>query len=40
MGHETIGALVAAIVWNLMIWWLGIPPSSSHALVGELIGPP
>ncbi len=40
MGHETIGALVAAIVWNRMTWWLGIPPSSSHGLVGELIGPP
>ena len=31
-------ALGAAIVWNLITWWLGIPSSSSHALVGGLIG--
>ena len=30
--------IVAAIVWNLGTWWLGIPSSSSHALVGGLIG--
>jgi len=28
-----------AIIWNLGTWWLGIPSSSSHALVGGLIGP-
>jgi PiT family inorganic phosphate transporter len=32
------GALAGAIVWNLFTWWLGIPSSSSHALVGGLIG--
>jgi PiT family inorganic phosphate transporter len=34
-----IGAgLIAAIIWNLMTWWLGIPSSSSHTLVGGLVG--
>jgi PiT family inorganic phosphate transporter len=32
------GALMGAIVWNLITWWLGIPSSSSHALVGGLVG--
>jgi inorganic phosphate transporter, PiT family len=32
------GALMGAIVWNLVTWGLGIPSSSSHALVGGLIG--
>jgi PiT family inorganic phosphate transporter len=31
-------ALVAAIAWNLATWWLGLPSSSSHTLVGGLIG--
>jgi len=31
-------ALVGAIVWNLLTWWLGLPSSSSHALAGGLIG--
>ena len=31
-------ALVGAIVWNLLTWWYGIPSSSSHALVGGIIG--
>lgn len=31
-------ALIAAIIWNLITWWLGIPSSSSHALIGGLIG--
>jgi inorganic phosphate transporter, PiT family len=31
-------ALTAAIVWNLITWWAGIPSSSSHALIGGLIG--
>jgi PiT family inorganic phosphate transporter len=30
--------LLGAIVWNLATWWLGIPSSSSHALVGGLAG--
>src|SRR5947209_15341647 len=32
------GALGGAIVWNLLTWRLGIPSSSSHALVGGLVG--
>ena len=32
------GALMGAIVWNLITWWLGIPSSSSHALIGGLAG--
>jgi PiT family inorganic phosphate transporter len=31
-------ALVGAIAWNLITWYLGIPSSSSHALIGALIG--
>ena len=31
-------ALLSAIVWNLMTWWWGQPSSSSHALIGGLIG--
>jgi len=31
-------ALVGAIVWNLLTWWLGLPSSSSHGLVGGLCG--
>lgn len=31
-------ALVGAIIWNLLTWWLGLPSSSSHALVGGLCG--
>jgi inorganic phosphate transporter, PiT family len=30
--------LIAAIIWNLGTWWLGIPNSSSHALIGSIIG--
>lgn len=33
-----LSALVGAIVWNLFTWWFGIPSSSSHALVGGLVG--
>jgi PiT family inorganic phosphate transporter len=33
-----LAALVAAIVWNLFTWWLGLPSSSSHALIGGLCG--
>ncbi|MEO8809727.1 MAG: inorganic phosphate transporter [Rhodanobacter sp.] len=33
-----ICALLAAIVWNLITWWLGLPSSSSHALIGALVG--
>jgi len=41
-GHLAAGMLVAvftaALVWNVGTWWLGIPNSSSHALIGSLIG--
>ena len=33
-----ICALSAAIFWNLLTWWYGLPSSSSHALIGSLIG--
>lgn len=33
-----LAALSSAIVWNVVTWWLGIPSSSSHALVGGLLG--
>jgi len=32
------GALVGAMFWNVVTWWRGIPSSSSHALVGGLVG--
>lgn len=32
------GGLVAAIIWNLVTWWFGIPSSSSHALIGGFAG--
>jgi inorganic phosphate transporter, PiT family len=37
--NQTIlAALLGAITWNLITWWLGLPSSSSHALFGGLIG--
>jgi inorganic phosphate transporter, PiT family len=33
-----LAALVGAIVWNLTTWWFGLPSSSSHALIGGLVG--
>lgn len=33
-----LAALLGAIIWNLFTWWFGIPSSSSHALIGALIG--
>ena len=36
--HVIFGALMGAIVWNLVTWWAGIPSSSSHALIGGLVG--
>jgi inorganic phosphate transporter, PiT family len=36
--YVIFGALVGAIVWNLVTWFYGIPSSSSHALIGGLIG--
>jgi PiT family inorganic phosphate transporter len=49
IGHEIVlpetinlivllAALSSAILWNLLTWWLGIPSSSSHALIGGIIG--
>ena len=32
------GALMGAITWNLLTWWYGIPSSSSHALIGGIVG--
>src|SRR4051794_4728158 len=32
------GALIGAISWNLATWWFGLPSSSSHALIGGMIG--
>ncbi|GAB2833784.1 inorganic phosphate transporter [Comamonas piscis] len=36
--HVIFGALVGAIVWNLITWFYGIPSSSSHALIGGIVG--
>jgi PiT family inorganic phosphate transporter len=36
--HVTFAALMGAIVWNIVTWIMGIPSSSSHALVGGLVG--
>ena len=33
-----LAAVVGAITWNLLTWWLGLPSSSSHALIGGLVG--
>ena len=33
-----LGVLISAIVWNLITWYFGIPSSSSHALIGALVG--
>ncbi|MGK2897408.1 MAG: inorganic phosphate transporter [Burkholderiaceae bacterium] len=36
--HVVFGALIGAIFWNLVTWWFGIPSSSSHALIGGIVG--
>ena len=36
--YVIFGALIGAIAWNLITWWYGIPSSSSHALIGGLVG--
>jgi len=36
--YVVLGALIGAISWNLITWWYGIPSSSSHALIGGLVG--
>jgi inorganic phosphate transporter, PiT family len=33
-----LAGLLGAIVWNLLTWWFGLPSSSSHALIGGLVG--
>lgn len=36
--YVVFGALLGAISWNVITWWFGIPSSSSHALIGGLVG--
>ena len=36
--HVVFGALVGAITWNIITWYYGIPSSSSHALIGGIVG--
>ena len=36
--HVVFGALIGATAWNLLTWWYGIPSSSSHALIGGIVG--
>ncbi len=36
--YVILSALIGACVWNLLTWWLGLPSSSSHAIVGGLTG--
>lgn len=36
--YVVFGALVGAIVWNVVTWYFGLPSSSSHALIGGLVG--
>lgn len=38
MIYVVLGGLVGAIAWNLITWYLGLPTSSSHALIGGLVG--
>ncbi len=36
--YVVFGALIGAINWNIVTWWYGIPSSSSHALIGGIVG--
>jgi PiT family inorganic phosphate transporter len=36
--NVVFGALIGAITWNLLTWWYGLPGSSSHALIGGIVG--
>jgi PiT family inorganic phosphate transporter len=36
--HLVFGALIGAIAWNIITWYYGIPSSSSHALIGGIVG--
>src|SRR5436305_10565178 len=38
--YVLLAALLGAIIWNLITWWLGLPTSSSHALVAGYAGAP
>src|SRR5438309_7029169 len=33
-----LAALIGAIAWHLLTWWVGLPSSSTHALIGGLVG--
>src|SRR4249919_3000498 len=33
-----LAALIAALGWNMLTWWVGLPTSSSHALIGGFVG--
>lgn len=37
-GYFLLSALAGACIWNLGTWWLGLPSSSSHALIGGMVG--
>ena len=36
--YVILSALIGAVIWDFFTWWRSIPPSSSHALIGSLIG--
>lgn len=36
--HVVMAAILSAIIWNIITWYRGIPSSSSHALIGGLVG--
>jgi PiT family inorganic phosphate transporter len=36
--HVILAGIIAAIIWNLLTWWFGIPSSSSHTLMGGFVG--
>ncbi len=36
--YVILAGLIGAVVWDLLTWWLGLPSSSSHALIGGLVG--
>jgi PiT family inorganic phosphate transporter len=36
--RTVLAAVIGAIAWNLLTWWFGLPSSSSHALIGGLVG--
>jgi PiT family inorganic phosphate transporter len=36
--HTLVVAMIAAVLWSVICWWLGIPSSSTHALIGGVLG--